>query len=92
MARRITSKEVLHGILPLDYEDSGDDTDNASVDDVMDQEQQLTDKSDDAEVPEEETEVRTSAGREGTQLTIIVGGPKRQIGEAQCFHRSSWID
>jgi hypothetical protein len=76
MARRITSTEVLNGILALDYDDSGDETDNDSVDGQVDEEQALIDVSDEEEEEEEEdeeTEARTCVGKDGTQWTIIDG-------------------
>ena len=86
MARRLTVEEVLNGIVALDSEESGDDTDNDSVDGEFEQDEQLpTDWSDDEEEIEEETEVRTSVGRDGTQWTIIDGAPRGRFERHNIF-------
>ena len=62
------TEDILRGILALDSEESGDDADNESVDAQFEQEKQpSTDVSDDHKEFEEETEIRTSVGRDGTQ-------------------------
>ena len=82
--RRLTAEEVLNRIIALDADDSGDETDNDSVDGEQEEQPAPNDLSDDEEV-DEVTEVRTTAGRDGTQWTVIDGVPRGRLERHNVF-------